>query len=1069
MVVRGRICFFVVLVFLFVGVVSASSDVAYIYKNSANIDDNVLDVFSDIGLSVDEIDENDLRGFDFSGYKMIFVGDERFRNEGQIPIYDKPTVVANYYHGGEFGLTDYDGISKLAGTEPLSVRKDGRILQVYTRSEYKLGGISIPYYYLDDENKADGMESVARTYTGGENGYDFGDVISYAAAGTKLENGKTARGKICFFGIVESDFWTTAARDMFEDCVGYVATACDSDSDCPNSDVGDLYCLDGDVYKDVREFECENAGTIESECVDDLNSRIVEDCGESYCGNFGGPYCALGNVYHSRTCYDKGCSAGSCFFNSYEDEQIFDECLGEEVCMDGECVNIACYVDADCDDSDEYTRDVCENAGSQESYCRHEELQCLGNFDCDDDFYSADYCQGISVYRDLHDFSCDAGMCKENVVPKLIEKCSDVCVGGECKEIACFSNSDCGVNAFSGNKFCQNDNSYEYFNSYVCENAGKLNSYCESSSLPVLIEYCDFDCVGGECYDCFNDLSCGTDGYIGDKYCVGDDSYRNYQIFSCENAGTSDSGCSSSVSSKLVEECDGVCVGGECVPVECYTDADCDDLDLYSVDVCENVGSQESYCSHTPINCINDNDCGTTGFFGEEFCFDDDLFKKYKSAVCVNANTSDSYCDVSLIQKNIVDCGKNESGGSENFCSGGDVWVSQNSFSRGCSDASCFENVFSDEKLKEDCGENSYGAFGDLYCKGDGAYKSRTRYDRGCVDGECFVSDSVDEEFVAYCEFGCVDGECYTPSCGDENLDSGEECDDGNVVSGDGCDENCLTEECVVDGDCDDGLFCNGVESCVGGECVSGDIVVCDAFDLAKIASCDWDSNILTWDSFGGFNSVCSESLNSCISGSIEVVSECSFDCGAECVVDGDCDCNEDYCEGTTFYDYEDYGSCDDCLCGCCDVEIVLNSPECGYVAHSCGDGNLDSGEECDDGNVVSGDGCDENCGVEYECYKDSDCGENYCDDWESYCRLGNVMKKRACYDNFCDAGECSQENHIEKKLFEKCLFGCEDEKCLEFDCEFNCSLDFDCGLDFNCFDRYDWNLNFPEFNCSFC
>ena len=101
MVMRGVICF--VVLFLLVGVVAASSDVAYIYRSFARVDENVLDVFSDLGLSVDEIDEGDLRGFDFSGYKMIFVGDERFRNEQLIPVFDKPTVIANYYRGGSLG------------------------------------------------------------------------------------------------------------------------------------------------------------------------------------------------------------------------------------------------------------------------------------------------------------------------------------------------------------------------------------------------------------------------------------------------------------------------------------------------------------------------------------------------------------------------------------------------------------------------------------------------------------------------------------------------------------------------------------------------------------------------------------------------------------------------------------------------------------------------------------------------------------------------------------------------------------------------------------------------------
>ena len=95
--------------------------------------------------------------------------------------------------------------------------------------------------------------------------------------------------------------------------------------------------------------------------------------------------------------------------------------------------------------------------------------------------------------------------------------------------------------------------------------------------------------------------------------------------------------------------------------------------------------------------------------------------------------------------------------------------------------------------------------------------------------------------------------------CGDGIVEPGEECDDGNRVSGDGCSADCRVEveklpkdppeagacesrddgdecgdgkicrggECVVpecssNGDCDNGLVCDGVERCVAGACARG-------------------------------------------------------------------------------------------------------------------------------------------------------------------------------------------------------------------------------------------------------
>ena len=91
-------------------------------------------------------------------------------------------------------------------------------------------------------------------------------------------------------------------------------------------------------------------------------------------------------------------------------------------------------------------------------------------------------------------------------------------------------------------------------------------------------------------------------------------------------------------------------------------------------------------------------------------------------------------------------------------------------------------------------------------------------------------------------------GECVTldfnnligTRCGNGLLDPGEECDDGNLASGDCCSAACQLETTCPDNDpctddlcdaagvchhtantasCDDGIFCNGADSCSGGAC----------------------------------------------------------------------------------------------------------------------------------------------------------------------------------------------------------------------------------------------------------
>lgn len=55
--------------------------------------------------------------------------------------------------------------------------------------------------------------------------------------------------------------------------------------------------------------------------------------------------------------------------------------------------------------------------------------------------------------------------------------------------------------------------------------------------------------------------------------------------------------------------------------------------------------------------------------------------------------------------------------------------------------------------------------------------------------------------------------------CGNRTVDDGEECDDGNVTPDDGCENDC-SWSCENEADCDDGVFCNGRESCTGHVCL---------------------------------------------------------------------------------------------------------------------------------------------------------------------------------------------------------------------------------------------------------
>src|SRR3989338_7295808 len=287
---------------------ASAADVAYIYSKTFKIDNNIISAFNDLNLSVDLINVNSISS-NITSYKILFIGDEKFKNITKIPFGNIPTIFANYYHGEIFGLTDNEGISQLVSNSPLSVKKNNSVIQVYTRASEIRRRAAIPYYYIDYNNIASAMQPIARTYViraGYTNGNtDLGAVIAYAEKGAVLETGKALNGNLCFFGIVRSDYWTNNARELFKECIGFVKPAyippiiaCNSTLDCPGDSFSSNFCSDYEIHRIKTNYTCVNPSTPESYC------------------------------------------------NKTESEEIIEFC--EETCSNGQCIDIPCSDDADC-------------------------------------------------------------------------------------------------------------------------------------------------------------------------------------------------------------------------------------------------------------------------------------------------------------------------------------------------------------------------------------------------------------------------------------------------------------------------------------------------------------------------------------------------------------------------------------------------------------------------------------------------------------------------------------------------------------------------------------------------
>ncbi len=226
---------------------------------------------------------------------------------------------------------------------------------------------------------------------------------------------------------------------------------------------------------------------------------------------------------------------------------------------------------------------------------------------------------------------------------------------------------------------------------------------------------------------------------------------------------------------------------------------------------------------------------------------------------------------------------------------------------------------------------------------------------------------------------------------------------------------------CSVDADCDDGLYCNGTESCNAGSCQAGTAIVCDdgvacTDDVCNEATdaCDSTANDANCDdgTFCNGAEVCDAVLD------CQPATGPDCDDGVACTEDScneatdSCDNapNDGLCDNGTFCDGAE--TCDpvnDCQVGTpvdCDDGVSCTVDSCNEATDNCDhaadDGLCDNGAFCDGAETCDpfndcqpgsdpcpGEACDEAGDVCVACIDDSDCDDGiFCNGAET-CNAG--------------------------------------------------------------------------------
>ncbi len=330
-----------------------------------------------------------------------------------------------------------------------------------------------------------------------------------------------------------------------------------------------------------------------------------------------------------------------------------------------------------------------------------------------------------------------------------------------------------------------------------------------------------------------------------------------------------------------------------------------------------------------------------------------------------------------------------------------------------------------------------------------------------------------------------ADPDCAAGVCGNGVLEAGEQCDDGNTVGGDCCSAACAFEP--TGSACDDGLFCNTGETCdSAGVCVGGGPNLCDDGVACTLDSCDEtgdvcvnvpDDTVCDDGQFCNGVETCDTTLD-CLPGSavncndndICTDDSCNEGTGAcdnifdptndpSCVLNvcgnGLVETGEQCDDGNTVD-----GDCCSALCtfeaagSTCDDGLFCNTGEICDGAGTCGGGTA---RNCDDGVGCTVDSCNDTLDACVHLPDDSACddglfcnGPETCDDLLD-CRAGapvNCDDNDICTDDACLEGPGRCENTFDATNAAECWAQCPDLDgdlwstlgggCGELDCDDN-------------------------------
>jgi len=776
-------------------------------------------------------------------------------------------------------------------------------------------------------------------------------------------------------------------------CSVHVGDPCTGGPECAdtcNETVDDCFTLAGTTCTDdgnvCTDNECDGSGSCVAinnvaACDDGVYCNGTDTCSGGTCSSHAGDPCTGG-----PECADT-CDEANDTCNLPNDTPCTDDllyCTGTETCQGGVCTSAGdpCLGGPECADTCDEANDTCNLP--DDTPCTDDLLYCTGTETCQGGVCTSagDPCVGGPECADTCDeFNDTCNLPDDTPCTDDLLYCSgaETCQGGVCSSAGdpCVGGPECADTCDEANDTCNLPDDTPCTDDLLyCSGAETCQSgVCTSGGDP---------CVGGpECADTCDEFN-DTCNLPDDTPCTDD-------LLYCSGAETCQGGVCTSAGDPCVggPECADTCdeVNDSCntpASTACTDDGNvCTDNECDGLGVCVAVNNTAAcddgvYCngadtcsdgtcsSHAGDPCTGGPECADT-------CNETagDCYTLAGTACTDDGNVcTDNECDgfgTCAAYDNIAPCD------DALYCNGADT----------CSGGTCSVHVGDPCAGGPECADTCNETADDCYtlagtaCTDDGNV---------CTDNECDGAGTCTAyDNVAPCDDGvycngadtCSGGTCSShagdpctggPECADSCNETADDCntaagttctDDGNVCTDNECDGfgTCTAYDNVAP--CDDGVYCNGADTCSAGtcsvhpgdpclggpECADSCDEVNDTCNLPASTACTDDGNVCTDNRCDGLGAcVAVNNTDACDDGDPCNVGEacsgglCTGGGAVDCSGAGD-QCNDASCdvagpEGNceTITPVLDGTICDDGV-ACTNAECQTGS--CVFVAHT--------------------------------------------------------------------------------------------------------------------------------------